>query len=275
MVVQKGSSRWLAPSRSKRWAEIFFLAYSPLWMIWCLAIVVPFKIYERCDELGYMIIGLGCFLPCVLLPLLIPGKADQDKPYAQRYWVKATVWIAIYSFIGNYFWTHYFYQLLGAAYTFPSWRLNDVPIPLYLMTHAYFCFYHALANVVIRRVKHAAKASGPLQQKLWTALTVFLLAYATAYMETLTIAHFPHYNFKDKARMYSLGSLFYAIYFFVSFPWFLQMDESPVQRWSVGRAATDSLAAGMLVTILLDAWRLGIGAIMDGGGKPQGLPWMS
>ncbi len=36
------------------------------------------------------------------------------------------VWIAIFSFVGNYFWTHYFFQLLGAAYTFPSWRLNDV-----------------------------------------------------------------------------------------------------------------------------------------------------
>ena len=38
----------------------------------------------------------------------------------------AQVWIAIFSFVGNYFWTHYFFQLLGAAYTFPSWRLNDV-----------------------------------------------------------------------------------------------------------------------------------------------------
>ena len=39
---------------------------------------------------------------------------------------QANLWIAIFSFIGNYFWTHYFYSLLGARYTFPSWRLNDV-----------------------------------------------------------------------------------------------------------------------------------------------------
>jgi hypothetical protein len=39
---------------------------------------------------------------------------------------QANVWIAIFSYIGNYFWTHYFYTLLGASYTFKSFRLNNV-----------------------------------------------------------------------------------------------------------------------------------------------------
>lgn len=39
---------------------------------------------------------------------------------------QANVWIAIFGFIGNYFWTHYFFNLLGAAYTLPSHRLNGV-----------------------------------------------------------------------------------------------------------------------------------------------------
>lgn len=39
-------SPWLAPSPGKRWTELFFLAYSPSWIIWCLCILVPFKIYE-------------------------------------------------------------------------------------------------------------------------------------------------------------------------------------------------------------------------------------
>ncbi len=124
------------------------------------------------------------------------------------------------------------------------------------------------------------------------ALLVFALAYATAFGETLTIAHFPYYTFKvgaqalggpfffstcflwgtvcqnaptaralalrdsapprtlppilcaphqdcsavvptplqDRSRMYSVGSLFYAIYFFVSFPMFYRMDEQPRVR---------------------------------------------
>lgn len=36
------------------------------------------------------------------------------------------VWQAIFGFIGNYFWTHYFFNLLGAAYTLPSHKLNGV-----------------------------------------------------------------------------------------------------------------------------------------------------
>ena len=51
-------------------------------------------------------------------PLLFPLPLSSAR--------QANVWIAIFSFVGNYFWTHYFYRLLGASYTFPSWRLNDV-----------------------------------------------------------------------------------------------------------------------------------------------------
>ncbi len=35
------------------------------------------------------------------------------------------MWIAVFSYIGNYFWTHYFFKLLGAAYTMPAWKLNE------------------------------------------------------------------------------------------------------------------------------------------------------
>ena len=78
----------------------------------------------------------------------------------------------------------------------------QVPIPLYFMTHAYFCFYHALSNVAIRVTRHATARFGPVVQHLSTAVTVFLLSYATAFMETLTIAHFPYYKF----QVYRLGS---------------------------------------------------------------------
>lgn len=33
---------------------------------------------------------------------------------------------------------------------------------------------------------------------------------------------FPYYDFVDRASMYKVGSLFYAIYFLVSFPMFLR-----------------------------------------------------
>ena len=73
-----------------------------------------------------MAIGLATALPCFLVPLVVVGAADRGKPLLSRYWVKANLWIAVFSFIGNYFWTHYFYRLLGAAYTFPAHNLNEV-----------------------------------------------------------------------------------------------------------------------------------------------------
>ena len=39
-------SLWFAADPSKRWAELFFLAYSPFWILWALCILVPFKLYD-------------------------------------------------------------------------------------------------------------------------------------------------------------------------------------------------------------------------------------
>lgn len=98
----------------------------------------------------------------------------------------------------------------------------------------------------------------------------------------LAMSDRPGICMQDRSRMYTIGSLFYAIYFFVSFPAFYVMDES-VRKWSLVRAVTDSLAAGMLVTILLDLWRLGIGPLekvssktptIFSGEGPLKLPWL-
>lgn len=41
---------------------------------------------------------------------------------------QASLWIIIFSYVGNYFWTHYFFTVLGASYTFPSWKMNNVSL---------------------------------------------------------------------------------------------------------------------------------------------------
>lgn len=76
--------------------------------------------------------------------------------------------------------------------------------------------------------------------------------------------------------MYTFGSLFYAIYFFVSFPLFFRIDENPTKKWTLGDVALNSLAAGMLVTILLDLWRLGLGPLVQISPeqKARGPPWL-
>ena len=71
-----------------------------------------------------------------------------------------------------------------------------MPITLYFMTHAYFALYHALANVLIRKARNVAKPWGPRAQLAAEIFVVFSLSYSTAFMETLTIAHFPYYTHK-------------------------------------------------------------------------------
>lgn len=179
------------------------------------------------------------------------------------YWVKANIWIGIFGFVGNYLWTHYFYHVLGASYSFPvKIQLNGVPFFLYLITHAYFSFYHSLTNWVIRGVRqsrfYTTRVTSDFHKLLVNSLLVFLLAVVTAFMETWTIASVPYYSHQDKFAMYTVGSVFYGIYFFASFPMFFRLDESSAlhSSWTVWDTVVDALAATMLVTLGLDFSRL-------------------
>lgn len=275
--VAVSPSLWLAPNPSKRWGEAFFLLYTPFWLTLCLGIVIPFNLYENFTELEYLLIGLVSAVPSFLVPMLFVGKADRSMPWKDRYWVKASLWIMIFSYVGNYFWTHYFFTVLGASYTFPSWRMNNVPHTTFLLAHVCFLFYHVASNMTLRRLRHFTADMPKKVQWAIDAAWVLALSYFVAYLETLAIASFPYYQFVDRESMYKIGSLFYAIYFIVSFPMFIRIDEKPGNKWDLPRVAVDALGAAMLVTILLDLWRIFLGPIVpisDLKQCPQaGLAW--
>ncbi|KAL5573557.1 hypothetical protein UlMin_023154, partial [Ulmus minor] len=144
--------------------------------------------------------------------------------WKDRYWVKASVWIFIFSYVGNYFWTHYFFTVLGASYTFPSWKMNNALHTTFLLTHVCFLFYHVTSNMKLHRLRHSIANLPQKVQLFFEAAWILALAYFIAYLETLAIANFPYYQFVDQESMYTVGSLFYAIYFIVSFPMFLRLD---------------------------------------------------
>lgn len=56
-----------------------------------------------------------------------------------------------------------------------------------------------------------------------------------------------------------------------------RIDEKPSKPWDLPRVAVDALGAAMLVTIILDLWRLFLGPIVPVSGSKQclqpGLPW--
>jgi cycloeucalenol cycloisomerase len=69
------------------------------------------------------------------------------------------------------------------------------------------------------------------------------------------------FRYADRGRMLVFGSLFYALYFIVSFPLFLSIDERKDGAWDPSRAALGGLAAGMLTLLLLDLATRLVGAI--------------
>lgn len=324
---------WLATEPSKRWTELFFLKYSLTWISW-FGVVVLSGVWEGFGPWEYMYVGLAMAVPCAVAPYwLEPAELRASTPFWSRYWVKANAWIAIFSFIGNYFWTHYFYSLLQATYTFTAHRINFVPIAMFLCTHAYFCTYHTVTTAALRRWwTSATYASIPAWLRpIATCSLIFTMSYITAFTEAFTIQAFPYYAIVDRAFMYTVGCIIYGIYFIVSFPMYYRIDEpvrgtiisskaaeavgkgsqraadgaasakkQPKRRNSVatidaapaspvagsvvqvaaaelrcmsfGAACLDSLAAGMLVTILLEAWRLAYAAAR-GTAKEGLLPY--
>lgn len=61
---------------------------------------------------------------------------------------QANLWIIIFSYVGNYFWTHYFFRVLGASYTFPSWRMNNV---MFYFMYIKICFtFFRMCNSFLR-----------------------------------------------------------------------------------------------------------------------------
>ncbi|KAG5404951.1 hypothetical protein IGI04_011070 [Brassica rapa subsp. trilocularis] len=240
MSGTSSGSLWLAANPSKRWGELFFLFYTPFWLTLSLGIVVPYKLYERFTELEYLLLALVSALPAFLIPMLLVGKADRSLPWKDRYWVPHTT---------------------------------------FFMTHACFLFYHVASNITLRRLRHSISGLPDSLRWSFEAAWILALSYFIAYLETVAIANFPYYEFVDRSAMYKVGCLFYAIYFIVSFPMFFRMEEKPSDEWDLSRVAVDALGAAMLVTIILDLWRLFLGPIVplpEGQNCLQsGLPWFS
>ncbi|CAN4104575.1 unnamed protein product [Withania somnifera] len=219
------TSLWLAQNPSKRWGELFFFLYTPFWLTLCLGVVVPYKLYEDFTEWEYLLVGLVSALPALIVPMIFVGKADRNVARKDRYWVK-------------------------------------VPHTTFLLAHVCFLFYHVSANMTLRRLQHAIADLPENLQWAFKAGWILGYAYFIAYLETLAISNFPYYDFVDRAVMYKVGSLFYAIYFIVSYPMFFRVDEKPGDSWDLPRVCIDALGAAMLVTILLDLWRLFLGPIV-------------
>jgi cycloeucalenol cycloisomerase len=254
---------------AKREFEMYALTYTVIWIA-CFGVVIVSQVYEKFDEFSYMYLCVGLALPFLLQPIVFPLPTERKLPLFQRYSFKANVWIFIFGFVGNYWYTHYFYTVLKARYTFPAHRLNDVPISMFFATHFYFITYHTFSNTLLRYVESRYEAGKARTFLFW--LVVIAFSYFTAFMETLSISNFPYYSFEDRYMAYTLGSAFYGIYFLASFPMFYRLDEHPIeaivvkdktqpvaQVHTLYQTIAEAMGCCMIVLLLLDFCRLACG----------------
>ncbi len=116
-------NRLLPPT--KLWLERLFLLYTPLWTAAC-ALVMWSGAFKRWGNVDHMLFGVGAALPLWLLPLYSPG--ERGMPLHRRYTVKATVFIALFSFLQNYFGAPLFFRCFGMEYHFhTTWVGNGSP----------------------------------------------------------------------------------------------------------------------------------------------------
>ncbi|MGH7899884.1 MAG: hypothetical protein ACREQQ_18150 [Candidatus Binatia bacterium] len=264
---------WLPTDPSKRWAEKFYLAYTPIWMT-AVTVVQNTSWFRGWHDVGHMAWALTLFLPLWLIPLVFPAEADRQKPLHERYIYKINVWLWIFAFIQSYFGTHYFYKVLGMRYNFPiTWELNGVPFMLYLQAFVFFTTYQVLMNLVWRRWW----TSSARPNLVVSAVLLFALGYAMAFGETRAMANDfmkDFFWYADREAMLRYGSIFYGGLFIIGLPFWFRIDEKPGEKMPIGRAIVEVLAANMLMLFWYDGWRLVLGPIVPALAATGGPPFL-
>jgi cycloeucalenol cycloisomerase len=229
--------------------------------------------------------NLGMWLPyCVLLPAWLRRRSG--VAWSESYWFKYNVYMFVWVFYATYFHTEYFFEVLGLRYRFPAVTLffdsalvgpdeataaaegKRVPIGMYFNAVAFFLVYHTLAVVCMRRVRTTTTGLLPGVRRLCWAAIVAVTALFFAWAETrlyITQAATGNVWYVDLPAMLRYGSIFYALYFVVSFPNVYRLDEDPgAPPWTLSRTIVEASFVSITSLLLLDLWARVLGPIVQG-----------
>lgn len=273
--------RWFSENPDKAWGEKFFLTFVPVF----------FAYNALVQSMGWLDVGnfwhitqnAVMWIPyCVLFPAWL--RRDSGVPWATSYWFKFNLYMFVFVFFVTYFHTEYFFDLLGLRYRFDEVTLyfdaalvgpdeataasafKKVPYGMYLNAVAFFIVYHSVAVVCMRYVRSMTlEWSVPARRLGWVAI-VFAAALFFAWAETrlyVTQAASINVWYVNLEAMLKWGSVFYSLYFIVSFPNVFRLDESMSERrWTLSRTVLEASAVGAISLLLIDLWGGLIGAIV-------------
>ncbi|MCU1279784.1 MAG: hypothetical protein JWM53_3330 [bacterium] len=247
--------RLLSANPSKRWTELFVLAYSPIWIA-AITLCEVTRVFARWGDVGHMAFGLALALPIWLVPLAWPGAADRALPLAQRHIVRFNVFIFVWTFLQVWFGSDLFFDFIGMEYHFPvTWTAHRTPLFLYFVTIAYFSTYYVVMQIVWR----AFRTRFPAAPALARLAVLVAIGYAVAFTETSGMATdmmHEYFRYRDKTFTLLVGSLCYGTIFAITVPIVYRLDENaqPDGRSTLASLFWDACAANTVVLIFYAAY---------------------
>ncbi len=263
------SGYWFSLNQDKAWTEKFFLGFIPVFFLYNA--IMQKMGWVDTNTFWHIVQNLAMWLPyCVFLPFYL--RRHSGIPWHQSYWFKANLFMFWWTFIVTYVHTEYFFDVLGMRYNFPQVHSyfdsaligpsetsalaehKKVPLGMYFNTVAFFIVYHNAAVIFIRRIYSTTEDWARSKRLLVWIATIAITAVFWAWAETRLyinddVAGTVWYENLDQMLLY--GSLFYSLYFIVSFPAYFRLDEED-ERWSWGRILMEASAIGMISMLLID-----------------------
>ncbi len=272
---------WFSPNPDKAWAEKFFLTFVPVFFVYNG--VIQSLGWLDTNDFWHIVQNVCMWIPyCVLFPAWL--RRDSGVKWRQSYWFKFNLYMFVFVFFVTYFHTEYFFDVLGLRYRFDDVSLyfdsamvgpseetaaavyKKVPLGMYLNAVAFFVVYHVVAIVCMRRVRSMTNGFGAAARRVAWIVIVAISALFFAWAETwlyITQAASENVWYVDLEAMLLWGSVFYSMYFLVSFPNVFRMDEEMSEpRWSLSRTCLEASAAGAISLLLLDLWAGFLGPIL-------------
>lgn len=260
-VSESNDVEWrvFSPNPEKAWTEKWYLIYSPIWAAlfvgWCIS-----GYHLKVGDVGNVAVTILIALPNIVVPWIwCPTQA----PWYETYWFKFSVWIWLFGFEASYFFTEYFFDVLGMKYAFPhlKWNFDSqhvgtgrqvVPVMMYMHAWYFFITYHAVSVVFIRIIRTAPYVrDSALMQGLAVFFSSLLFAWGEIFATTMEAID-DLFSYKNMEWALTWGALCYACYFIPSFPMVYGLDETVDKKWSLRRVVESSLAAAMIAFTLLD-----------------------
>jgi cycloeucalenol cycloisomerase len=232
----------------KRAAQKVVLAFTPLWGA-AVGVVMLGGLAARWGDGPLLLLGFGLWTALLAAGFVLRAPEDRGRPWHRLYHAKISLFVAIFAFLGNWFGTRYFYEVLDMHYGFQvSLYWNDVPVFLYPLTAVYFATYAVLFDLAVR----AASRRG-----IPRAVAVVLSALLLALLETALNANpFMRSTFcyGDLGFALSFGTVMYGSHFIFAGPLWHRIDELPGRETKLREVILGAFAAMMLVLSADEVW---------------------